>query len=243
MSVAVIGGTGFYHWPELNNVQTHCITTPYSTTNIEILQGSIGATDCYFLPRHGRNHATPPHKINYQANIDALHKLGVSHILGINAVGGIADFASPGSAVIPDQIIDYTWGRKHTFFDDFENDLQHIDFTNPLQSELREIFAQYCSRHMPCTLDGVYGCTQGPRLESTAEINRLRKDGCDVVGMTLMPEAALAREKNINYLSICVVANWAAGITEEVSLSAIQRVLEDALTNVRIAVSDTLVNL
>lgn len=243
MKVAVIGGTGFYQLPELSNVQVRDVASKYAARPVVCTVGDLGKQACVFLPRHGQAHTVPPHRINYRANIDALSTLGVSHIIAINAVGGISDYAFPGAVVLPDQVVDYTWGREHTFFDDFDSDMQHIDFSKPLECDFRSALFDALRGNLPCRDGGTYACVQGPRLESAAEIVRLGKDGCDVVGMTLMPEAALARERKMQYLSVCVVANWAAGITEQVSLAAIKQVLADTLTNVRTGLVNTLVNL
>ncbi|HEY6529372.1 MAG TPA: S-methyl-5'-thioinosine phosphorylase [Cellvibrionaceae bacterium] len=219
-TVAIIGGSGCYGLPELCPHEEDLILTPYGEV-AGILSGQINVSKLqsvdiqpnitvYFMPRHGKNHAISPHKINYRANIWALKSLGVRKILAVNAVGSL--FSPPGTWLIPDQIIDYTYNREHTFYDDFSQGVNHIEFTEPLNARLIEALQQIISATtLNCINAGVYGCTQGPRLETAAEIQRLQRDGCTMVGMTLMPEAALAAELSIAYASLCLSVNWAAG--------------------------------
>jgi len=165
-----------------------------------------------FLPRHGAVHTIPPHRINYRANIWALRNIGVKQVIGMAAVGGIRADMGPGRVAIPDQIIDYTWGRGHTFFEQDLTHVTHIDFTDPYCEELRQtLISAGLEAGIDLVGDGTYGATQGPRLETAREISRLERDGCDLVGMTGMPEAALAREMGLCYACCAVVANWAAG--------------------------------
>ena len=174
----------------------------------------VAGHEVIFLSRHGPPEAPaiPPHRVNYRANLWALKRLGVEHVVAVNAVGGIARAALPGGLVIPDQIIDYTWGREHTYTGDNRFPLQHVECTEPFSSALRErLLAAARAIELDVLRTGVYGATQGPRLESAAEIDRLERDGCDVVGMTGMPEAALARELDLSYAVCCVVVNQAAG--------------------------------
>ena len=158
-----------------------------------------------FFPRHGHPHAISPHKINYRANIYALKENGVKNIIAVNAVGGITSEMRPERIVIPEQIIDYTYGRKHTFFEDDQDQVTHIDFTNPYSTDLgKQLTTTSLMSGQDVFIGGVYAATQGPRLETAAEVNKLEKDGCDIVGMTGMPEAALARELEINYAVDCL---------------------------------------
>ncbi len=213
---AVIGGTGITRLEGLGLVHTHSMKTPYGSPSRAIEEGLVHGCTVFFLARHGTPGAIAPHKINYRANMWALKSLGVTHVLAINAVGGINPAMPTGSLVIPDQIIDYTWGREHTFDDGSGGDLLHVDFTYPYDEGLRgdvlRIAADNC---IPCCAPATHGVTQGPRLESAAEINRLERDGCDLVGMTGMPEAALARELELAYVSVCMVVNRAAGRGEQ----------------------------
>ncbi|MEO8223237.1 MAG: S-methyl-5'-thioinosine phosphorylase, partial [Gammaproteobacteria bacterium] len=154
----------------------------------------------------------PPHRVNYRANVWALSQLGLDHVLAINAVGGISPAAAPGRLVLPDQLIDYTWGREHTYTGDSRFPLQHVDFTEPFSGLFRDrLLASARRLGLDLMPTATYAVTQGPRLESAAEIDRLERDGCHVVGMTAMPEAGLARELGLSYAICCVVVNQAAG--------------------------------
>lgn len=231
-SLAFIGGSGFYDLehccPRVLPVQT----TPYGPVK-GIHSGVIEDTTIYFLPRHGGDHKLLPHQINYRANIWALRALGVDKVVAFNAVGGIEQ--GPGILVLPDQIIDYTYGREHTYADATKGDILHVDFSLPICPALRSCLKQVLSRYaLPAVDGGIYGCTQGPRLESAAEINRLSRDGCTLVGMTMMPEAALARELEMRYASICIVVNWAAGRSEQlITLDAINTVLKTSISSLK----------
>lgn len=222
-SVAIIGGSGFEKFDAIGAQEVIVRETPYGAHSGPVITGRIGNAACVFLPRHSEGHRLPPHKINYRANLWLLKQLGVSRIIACNVVGGITPQMSPDTFVVPHQIIDYTYGREPTFYDGSQDKSgehfdhsQHIDFTHPYASELRERVMAFLRREGLSFVDyGVYGCTQGPRLETAAEIERLKRDGCDIVGMTGMPEAALAKELGIEYASIAVVVNWAAGVTHE----------------------------
>lgn len=233
-TLGVIGGSGFYEFPELENISTHSLETEYGRVE-SVVEGFLEQKRILFLARHGTLHNIPPHKVNYRANIQALYQLGVSDIIGINASGGIGEYCSPGTFVIPDQIIDYTYGREHTFFDGFKQMLEHVDFTDPFDNTLRNNLINIVSSSQVSFLDyGTYACTQGPRLETRAEINKLRNDGCDLVGMTMMPESALAREKAIPYASLSLIVNWAAGVSEElISLNNIMALLKSSVPQIR----------
>lgn len=210
--IAVIGGSGCYELPFLSDAETHRVETPFGDV-FGLESGYLGAKKVLFLPRHGRSHRIPPHKINYRANIWALREQGADAIVSLNSVGGISDTCGPETLVVPDQIIDYTWGREHSFADLLDADINHIDFTHPFDGELRKaIFQALSGSGVDWVGTGTYGCMQGPRLESAAEVQKLKRDGCTLVGMTAMPEAALARELGLPYASICPVVNWAAGI-------------------------------
>jgi 5'-methylthioadenosine phosphorylase len=190
-----------------------------------------------FLARHGHGHTIQPDHINYRANIYALRELGVTGIVAVGSVGSIHPMLSPGDLVVPDQLIDYTWGRASTFYGSEPGVSMHIDFTNPFSSALRSQLLGVADLLGFNVRDGgVYACTQGPRLETAAEIRRLAGDGADVVGMTGMPEAALAREQGISYASIAVVANHAAGRGESkqhIDINSVGPILDDAMTRVR----------
>ena len=209
--LAIIGGSGLYKLGLGSASTTHQVKTPFDST-VVVTEEQLEAGPVLFIARHGDEHSIAPHRINYRANLWALQHLGVDRIIAVNTVGGISPGLTAGRLVIPDQIIDYTWGREHTFHDGVFAPLRHIEFTFPYDAMLsRDLFK--CAKTVAAEprQGGVYGCTQGPRLESAAEIERMALDGCDMVGMTAMPEAALARELNIRYASLCVVVNRAAG--------------------------------
>jgi 5'-methylthioinosine phosphorylase len=224
----VIGGTGLNRLPGLEIVQEHAVATPYGEVSHGVSEGRFGSHRLFFLARHGVPHRLPPHRINYRANLWALKELGASRILAMNAVGGIQTTMRPGQLVIPDQLVDYTWDREHTYFDGETQDLRHIDFTEPYDRQLRLLLIEAATNlNLDFLPAGTYAATQGPRLETAAEVKRLRQDGCDVVGMTGMPEAALAAELGVPYASICMVVNPAAGISEiPITMSAIDSILE-----------------
>ena len=213
MRLGIIGGTGS---TELFPPGTAVTLSPgpWGTTSAPVQRYHINGHELLFIARHGPpgEPAIAPHKVNYRANLWALHELGVEHVLGINAVGGITAEATPGRLVIPDQLIDYTWGREHTFTGDSRFALAHVEFTTPFSAHLRSLLlAAAGSSGLDVLPAGTYGATQGPRLETAAEIDRLERDGCQVVGMTAMPEAGLARELNLSYAICCTVVNRAAG--------------------------------
>ena len=227
--IAVIGGTGLNQLPGLKHVAEHSPDTPYGSCSHAVVEGSFDGQTVFFLPRHGTPHRIPPHQINYRANLWALSELGVRELIAVNAVGGIQEVMQPGDLVFPDQIIDYTWGREHTYSDGAGSELAHVDFTHPYDRDLRMLLVEAAAEVAGDTRyfsTGTYAATQGPRLESAAEIKRLRQDGCDLVGMTGMPEAGLARELNLAYACICMVVNPAAGLSETlITLEAMEGIL------------------
>lgn len=234
--LAIIGGTGLTTLANLNITRRLVVRTPYGDPSGALTFGEINGNEVVFLARHGYGHTIAPHEINYRANIWALAQQGLSGIVSVASVGGIRGDLAPGTLIVPSQVIDYTWGRKHTYFEGSDKPVVHIDFTLPFTQSLREIILAASQSLSEKVLDGgVYACTQGPRLETAAEILRLEDDGADMVGMTGMPEACLARELNIPYAMIAVVANWAAGkgdSTEEIHLHEAGEVMEDALQKV-----------
>ena len=232
--LAIIGGSGLTSLNGLEIKRQKKQQTPYGEPSGPLIFGVFSGSDIVFMPRHGNPHNIPPHKINYRANLWALKENNVKNVIGVNAVGGITQKMSPGRLVIPDQIIDYSWGRAHTFFEDETDDISHIDFTHPYCDTLRKklIHASQVS-NLDVITHGIYGATQGPRLETAAEINRMERDGCSIVGMTGMPEAALARELELNYASIAIVANWAAGKSkQELSMAMIMKNLDKGISKV-----------
>lgn len=233
--LAIIGGTGLTALDGLNITKKKMVTTPFGEPSSELLIGEFQGKSVIFLPRHGQQHSIPPHKINYRANIWALHSLGVSKVLAVAAVGGIRQDMAPGVLAVPDQIIDYTYGREHSFFsDDFSSD-KHIDFTFPYDETLRQQIIQAAKdADVSIVKDGTYGAVQGPRLETAAEIKRMAQDGCSLVGMTGMPEASLARELNVDYATIALSANWAAGLSESViTMTEIEQTVADGISQIK----------
>lgn len=212
VKIAVIGGTGLYALDELREVQTLTPESVYGATSGPLTVGTWHGQRVVFLARHGAGHTIAPHRVNYRANIDALRRIGVQQVVAINAVGGISAHYGPEVVGVPHQLIDYTHGRLSSFSDREGLPVEHIDFTEPYTESLRQGLLQAAARvGVPAVAGGVYAVTEGPRLETAAEITRLQRDGCDLVGMTAMPEACLAREAGLEYASLCVVANWAAG--------------------------------
>ena len=210
IKTAIIGGSSLTTLEQLENPKIITVDTEYGASPANIVTGEFNGSQVAFLARHGADYETPPHLINYKANIKALKDLGVEKILAVNTVGGIHPDMPAGAIVIPDQLIDYTWGRESTY--SAQGNVIFIEFEQPFTETLRQgLLNAGTEAEIAVTDFGVYGCTQGPRLETAAEINRLERDGCDLVGMTASPEAALARELEIDYASICLVVNPAAG--------------------------------
>jgi 5'-methylthioinosine phosphorylase len=222
---AIIGGTGLAWLPEFEVSRREKSHTAWGAPSSDLIHGKLHGADIVFLARHGEKHTLPPHRINYRANIGALKDAGVSVIIAAAAVGGIRADLGPAKIAIPSQIIDYSHGRAATFFEDELDPVTHIDFTHPYSPGLRQRLLDAGFRAGLRVVDGgVYACTQGPRLETPAEIVRIERDGGDMVGMTGMPEAALAREMGMDYACCAIVANWAAGKTrEEISMAEIER--------------------
>ena len=217
IELAVIGGTGVYALGELSDVESHQPATAYGAPSGPIRVGTYAGKRVAFLARHGEGHSLPPHKINYRANLAALKAIGATRVLALNTVGGITAHCGPRVLACPDQLIDYTWGRISTFSEGdvghgFGTEVLHVDFGEPYTPALRaSVIAAAARASVPLVDAGCYGATQGPRLETKAEIARMRRDGCDLVGMTGMPEAGLARELGLDYACLAIVANWAAG--------------------------------
>jgi len=242
--IAVIGGTGLTSLAGVELTETREADTPYGAPSSALSFGRMGDKEIIFLPRHGNSHAIPPHKINYRANIHALKENGVENIIAVNAVGGITPEMRPGRIVIPEQIIDYTYGRDHTFFEDSLDEVTHVDITNPYSTDLgKQLATASLMSGLDVYIGGVYAATQGPRLETAAEVKKLEKDGCDIVGMTGMPEAALAREMNINYAGLSLVVNWAAGKSdEEITMEIIESNLENGIGKVKLVLEEFISN-
>ncbi|MBI5005528.1 MAG: S-methyl-5'-thioinosine phosphorylase [Nitrosomonadales bacterium] len=235
--LAIIGGTGLTQLENLKITHRQVMRTPYGEPSGPMTFGTINQHEVMFLARHGYGHTIPPHMVNYRANLWALRDQGAQRIVAITSVGGIRDDLVPGTVVIPDQLIDYTSGRDFTYFDGKDRPVTHIDFTLPYNEALRQKLLAAAKRARVACLDGgVHAVTQGPRLETAAEVDRLERDGADMVGMTGMPEAALAKELGMAYATIAVVVNHAAGRGESragVPLETIGSVVVSAMEKVK----------
>lgn len=231
IDLAIIGGTGIYKLAALRDPQAVEGDTPWGRPSGPVRVGTLAGKRVAFLARHGEGHALPPHRVNYRANLWQLRHLGATRVLAVNTVGGITERYGPQVLGLPDQLIDYTWGRAASFWDDEGGELLHVDFGDPYTPSLRAaVLAAAAKAGVPLVDGGCYGATQGPRLETRAEIARMRRDGCDLVGMTGMPEAGLARELGLDYACLAIVANWAAGCGDAGEIT-----LEEVLANVEAA--------
>lgn len=233
--LAIIGGTGLTQFPGVRALGQSSVETPWGEASAPVLRLVLEQREFLFLARHGDPHRIPPHQVNYRANIDALRAAGATRVIAVNAVGGIHPAMDATHINIPDQIIDYTVGRSRTFFEGDLDSVTHIDFTEPYDEHLRQALIAAAAREgIPVTTRGVYGCTEGPRLETAAEIRRMARDGCDIVGMTGMPEAALARERALPYACVALVVNRAAGLGREViTMSEIQAAVDAGMSAVQ----------
>ncbi|MDX1454158.1 MAG: S-methyl-5'-thioinosine phosphorylase [Gammaproteobacteria bacterium] len=210
--IGIIGGTGLTRLPNLEVTRREVVATPYGEASAPLVHGVLAGREVVFLARHGYSHTIPPHQVNYRANVWALHKIGVERVVAVAAVGGIRADMAPGNIAFPDQIIDYTYERAQTFFDSDLDEVVHVDFTEPYCPDCRgTLIAAAEKEKLGAIGDGCYGAAQGPRLETRAEVDRLERDGCAMVGMTGMPETVLARELGISYACCAVIVNWAAG--------------------------------
>jgi 5'-methylthioadenosine phosphorylase len=234
--LAILGGSGLARIELLTETRSISARTEYGEPSAPLTLGRLGGCEVLFLARHGEGHSIPPHQVNYRANIRALRDAGAKRIVSVATVGGIRREFGPGSLVVPRQIIDYTWGRPSTFFEGPGTKVTHIDFTEPYSAALRAAILAAARACGEAVADGgCYGTTQGPRLETAAEIVRMERDGADLVGMTAMPEAALAREAGLEYAAIAVVVNHAAGKGDSalaVSFAAMEAVQRQAMARV-----------
>ena len=238
-TLAIIGGTGL-DWSGIAASLADSLSSPLGQAREETVATRWGTArvsrakyferEILFLHRHAAPddslHGVPPHKINYRANLAALKALGATRVLALNTVGGITEHFGPRVLACPDQLIDYTWGRVSTFPEESGSEVLHVDFGEPYTPSLRKDVISAATRASVLIVGhGCYGVTQGPRLETKAEIARMRRDGCDLVGMTGMPEAGLARELGVDYACLAIVANWAAGCSaggdEEITMDEV----------------------
>lgn len=232
---AIIGGSGLADLEDLSNRKSISINTPYGEPSGDIYIGDYGEREVMFLSRHGEQHRYAPHQVNYRANVWALKQAGADSILAFNAVGGINHAMGSGKFCVPHDLIDYTYCRQQTFFDKDLEKVTHIDFSKPYTDELRiRLITALEAEGFDFSARGVYGCTQGPRLETAAEIIRMERDGCDIVGMTGMPEAALARELELEYACLALVVNPAAGKSSSaITMAEIESVLRVGVSNAK----------
>jgi 5'-methylthioinosine phosphorylase len=235
--VAIVGGSGLSRLGSMEVTQRRVARTPYGEPSGALTFGRIRGREVVFLARHGYGHTIAPHEVNYRANIWALKDAGADCLISVASVGCIREDVAPGMLMLPDQVIDYTWGRSSTYFEGAGVPVNHIDFTEPYSRQLRRRVLAAAAGCSETILDGgVYAATQGPRLETAAEITRLERDGAHIVGMTGMPEAGLAREVSLDYATIAVVANYAAGRGDSrraVPLDKIGDILDEAMGRVR----------
>ena len=238
--LAIIGGTGLTRLSTLAVAHREVVRTPYGEPSAELIFGQLAGRDTVFLARHGPGHTIPPHRVNYRANLWALKHRGATAVVAVASVGGIRG-VQPGDLVIAHQLIDYTSGRAQTFFDGADQKVVHVDFTHPYAPELRTHLLEAARAGGIAVVDGgVYGAVSGPRLETAMEIDRMERDGATLVGMTGMPEAALARELDLPYAAVCVVVNHAAGrgdSAQQISLENIAKVLEIAMDRIHALLS------
>jgi 5'-methylthioadenosine phosphorylase/5'-methylthioinosine phosphorylase len=233
--LAIIGGSGFSDFPALTVDASRHVETPFGETSAPVVSGRLEGASVLFLPRHGTGHRLPPHRINYRANLWALRASGADRVVGLAAVGGIGARFGPLTLAVPHDLIDYSHGREHSIYDGEQGGLDHVDMTSPYCDDLRRVLIRACAAAGQAVVaDGVYGVAQGPRLETAAEIARMERDGCDLVGMTGMPEAGIARELGLCYASLAFVVNWAAGKGEGViTMAQIQIHLSECVGRVR----------
>ena len=239
--IAIIGGSGLTQLANLEITHRQIVRTPYGEPSGPLTFGRIGSRQVAFLARHGYGHTLAPHEINYRANLWALNAQQAKRVIAVCTVGAISPALSAGMIALPDQIIDYTWGRPSTYFEGAEQPVTHIDFTHPYDEETRRMALEAArDAGVPLFDGGTYAATQGPRLETKAEIDRIERDGATMVGMTGMPEAALARELKLAYAALAVVVNPAAGrgaSAHAVSIDDIARVVEETMGGVRLIVA------
>ncbi|MEP1213874.1 MAG: S-methyl-5'-thioinosine phosphorylase [Marinobacter sp.] len=243
--VGIIGGTGLTTLSGLEITAERPVDTQWGQPSSTLVEGRLAGQAVVFLSRHGNPHRIPPHQVNYRANLQALHDVGVRTVVGVNAVGGIHPDMGPAHIVIPNQIIDYTWGRASTFYEGDLDETTHIDFTWPYTESARELLiAAARDQNLSFSDFGVYGATQGPRLETAAEVIRLERDGCDLVGMTGMPEAVLAAELKMNYVCLALVVNHAAGKSDHIiTMAEIEAAIDQGMSGIKRVLEVSMVGL
>lgn len=235
--IAIIGGSGLTRLPEMNLTRRQIVRTPYGLPSSTLLFGNIGNLDVVFLARHGYGHSIAPHEINYRANIWALHHIGAEAIISAAAVYSMNEQLRPGSLVAPSDILDYSHGREHTFYQGEHQQVLHTAFDEPYDLTLKNLVLDAAHQlAKPLTTEAVYACLQGPRFPSKAEVKRLQRDGADVFGMTGMPEAILAKELGLPYVHLCGIIGWAPGMEDTCTTctrSPVDETEYQAITHVR----------
>lgn len=211
--LGIIAGSGLQRLANLTNVRREIVRTPFGDTSCALTFGDLAGVELVFLNRHGYGHTLAPHQINYRANIWALQKVGVQQICAIGSAGSLMPNIEPGQIIVPDDVIDYTCGRAGTYFEGPDHPIVYTDMSEPFDAAVRERLIAAAASAGEVVLDSaVYACTNGPRLETRAEVKRMHNDGAHVVGMTLMPEAVLAKELDLPYAAITVCTNYAGGV-------------------------------
>lgn len=242
-TIAIIGGTGLTQIEGLKITRREMARTPYGAPSGPVMFGELYEREVIFLARHGHGHTIPPHRINYRANIWALREAGADQVVAIASVGGIAPECAPQSVVIPDQIIDYTHGREHTYFDGSPERVEHVGFAEPYSDTVRQrLITAAREAGVPLVESGCYGVSQGPRYETSAEVARMQRDGCSISGMTGMPEAGLARELALPYASCSAVLSWCAGRTPGQEGDVLGEGVQVSLANIRATVQAMLMS-
>lgn len=229
--VAVIGGSGLHNLPQMEDHRTVTVETPWGEPSAPFECGRIGDVEVVFLSRHGTEKRKPPHMVNYRANMWAINEFKPDFVVGFGSVGSVLQEDGPGTLAVPDQLIDYTWGRECSYNLGDSETILHVDFTNPFDEDVRELLLSAAEELDYTIVDGgVYGVTQGPRLETAAEVERMARDGVHYIGMTLMPEAGLARELGLRYAMVSQVVNYAAGryeSVEKIDFAGLGKILEE----------------
>ena len=234
--IAIIGGTDLCELKHLKASRREHRTTPYGLSSAPLTYGTLHGKHVVFIARHGDKYTIPSHKINYRSNIWALKDAGVDQIISVSIVGGIRSDMTPGRFVVPDQLIDYTFLREHTFFDGEDKEIHHINFSDPFEQNLRKVIIDAAHESdLDPSEEAVYGVVEGPRLQTIAEVKRLERDGCDIIGLTLMPEAALARELEINYACLAIVAGKASGRENiQISMDEMGKVYQERVNKLHV---------
>lgn len=232
--LGIIGGSGIYDLPGLEDRREETITTPWGDPSDALMRGRIGDTEIVFLSRHGRGHRIPPDAINYRANIDALKRAGVTDLISLSACGSFKPELSPGHFVLVDQFVDRTWGRAASFFG--AGCVAHVSMAHPVSPHLMDRLSVAArAEGIGISIGGTYVCMQGPQFSSYAESMAYKQQGFDVIGMTAMPEAKLAREAEISYATLAMVTDYDCWHPEHdaVDVASVIQVMNDNIGKAR----------